>query len=551
MRPAILTVDDDPLVLRAIERDLATAFADRYAIVGATSGRDALEAARELARRNHPLALMVADQRMPGMTGIEFLAAASQLHPDSKRVLLTAYADTDVAIRAINEINLDLYMVKPWDPPEEKLIPPLAGLLDDWHAIAVVPYDGIRVAGTMWSPQSHDVKDFLARNRIPYRWLDIEKDPAARALVGGMGANAPLPLVFFPDGEAMAAPSPRSLAEHIGLQTEARATTYDLVVVGGGPAGLAAAVNAAAEGISTLLVERTATGGQAGTSSRIENYLGFPAGISGAELAERATTQAKRLGAEILLAREVTALHFDDTYRYVELDDGTELAARTVLIASGVEVRRLNVPGLRELTGAGIYYGAALTEAEHYAGRPVVIVGGANSAGQAAMLFARHAGVVHLVVRAGTLEQGMSQYLVDQIGHTEAIDVRLRSEVVAVHGDAHLEAVSLRHKDRDGVEELPAAAMAIFIGARPRTEFAAGVVDRSGGGFIKTGLDLIRDGKRPGGWTLRRDPLPLETSVPGIFAAGDVRYGSQARVGAAVGSGGMAVGLIREYLKTV
>lgn len=485
------------------------------------------------------------------MTGTEFLRAASALVPQAKRVLLTAYADTQVAIDAINEIKLDLYLMKPWDPPEELLIPPLEGLLADWQATAVVPYHGIRVAGTLWSPQSHDVKEFLARNRIPYRWLDIEDDPAARALVEQLGALGPLPVVLYPDGEIANSPSPRSIADKLEIQTEAASDTYDLVIIGGGPAGLAAAVNGAAEGMRTVLVEKTATGGQAGTSSRIENYLGFPAGISGAELAERATIQAKRLGAEILLTREVAAVRPGDTYRYVQLDDGSELAARTVLIASGVSVRELKAPGVAELTGAGVYYGAALTEAAFYVDRPVVIVGGANSAGQAAMLFARHASVVHLVARAATLEQGMSQYLVDQIAATTVIDVRVRSEVTAAHGDEQLDAVSLRSLDREEIEVLPAAAMAIFIGARPRTDLVADVVERSGAGFIKTGLDLVRGGRRPPHWPLKRDPLPLETSVPGIFAAGDVRYGSQARVGAAVGSGGMAVGLIREYLKTV
>jgi thioredoxin reductase (NADPH) len=551
LQPIILAVDDDQLVLRALERDLRNNFGNRYRVVGAGSGAEALQVLAEFRARGTQVALLLADQRMPEMTGIQFLEAARRIDPDAKTVLLTAYSDTSVAVDAINLIALDHYLTKPWDPPEEALVPVLEGLLDDWQATSVVPYEGIRVAGTLWSPYSHEVKEFLARNRVPYRWLDLETDEVVRALVDEIDVEGPLPIVFFPDGEIVAVPTKGLLASKAGLQTEAATATYDLIIVGGGPAGLAAAVNAAAEGMHTLLVEKAATGGQAGTSSRIENYLGFPSGISGRDLAERATTQALRLGTEILLTREVTAIRAGDTYRYVALDDGTELAAKAVLIATGVSIQELRAPGVAELTGAGVYYGAALTEAANYTGRPVVIVGGANSAGQAAMLFARHASKVHLVARAATLEQGMSQYLVDQIRHTDVIDVRVRTEVVAAHGDGQLESVSLLDKDRNESEETPAAAMAIFIGARPHTEFAAGVVARTGAGSILTGLDLVRNGKRPRGWTLKRYPLALETSVPGIFAAGDVRRGAQARVGAAVGSGGMAVGLIREYLKTV
>lgn len=550
--PIILAVDDEPIVLSAIGRDLRSGFGDRFRIVTAVGGVEALEAVGAFKARDTPIALFVVDQRMPGMTGLEFLSEALRLYPEARKVLLTAYADTSVAIEAINSLGLDHYLMKPWDPPDEALIPVLDELLDAWSATAVIPYEGIRVLGTLWSPRSHDVKDFLARNRIPYLWQDLEKDTVARALTESVaGAEAPLPVVIFPDGGSLAAPTLRELAETIGLQTEAREELYDLVIVGGGPAGLAAAVNASAEGLRTLLIEREATGGQAGTSSRIENYLGFPSGISGSELAQRATTQALRLGTEILLTREAVGVRVEDPYRYVRLDDGVELGARSILVATGVAVRELKVPGVASLAGAGVYYGAALTEAVNYRDQPVTIVGGANSAGQAAMLFSRYASVVRLVARARSLEQGMSQYLVDQIRQTDNIEVRLRTEVVEAHGENMLEAVTLLNKDREDQETVASSAMAVFIGARPRTDFVAGLVESSGAGFILTGFDLMRDGRAPRGWHLRRDPLYLESSVPGIFAAGDVRYGSQARVGSAVGSGGIAVGLIREYLKTV
>lgn len=551
MRPAIVIVDDDDLVLAAIERDLLQRFGEAYRVLAASSGRQALEIIADVRVKGSQTALLVVDQRMPEMTGIEFLRYAIELEPEARRVLLTAYSDTGVAIDAINEIRLDHYFTKPWGDPEEYLIPTLEALLADWQATAQIPYDGIRVAGTLWSSQSHEVKDFLARNRIPYLWLDVEVDETARAVVDQLAPGLPLPVVIFPDGEVLSAPTSRALAAQTGLQTQAKEDVYDLIIIGGGPAGLAAAVNASAEGLHTLLVEKAATGGQAGTSSLIENYLGFPSGISGGELAERATAQARRLGAEILLTHEVVSIRHEATYRYARLDDGSELAAKALLIATGVSLRTLDIPGIERLAGAGVYYGAALTEAINYSGQPVVIVGGANSAGQGAMLYARHAGTVHLIARSASLDRGMSHYLVDAIGRTPTIDVRLRSEVTEVHGESRLEAVSVWHRDSDHTEVLPAAAMAIFIGARPHTDFAAGVVERSGAGSILTGLDLLRRGERPAGWTLKRDPMLLETSVPGIFAAGDVRYGSQARVGAAVGTGGIAVGLIREYLKTV
>lgn len=551
-KPAILAVDDEPIVLNAVDRDLRSRFGGEYRIIKASSGAEGLDVVRSLKMRGSALALFIVDQRMPEMTGIEFLAEARKLYPEARKVLLTAYADTDAAIQSINTIGLDSYLMKPWDPPEDALYPILDDLLDEWAATVPVPYDGIRVAGTLWSASSHDVKDFLARNRISYRWLDIEKDSVARELTESVTqGDVHLPVVFLPDGEALVAPDLRTLADTIDLQTEATEDLYDLVIVGGGPAGLGAAVNGCAEGLKTLLIEREATGGQAGTSSRIENYLGFPKGVSGTELARRATAQAQRLGAEILLAQEATGVSVEDPYRFVELSDGTRLGCKALLLATGVSVRRLKVPGIEALTGAGVYYGAALTEAVNYRDQSVVIVGGANSAGQAAMLYSRYASTVTMLVRSSSLDIGMSTYLVNQIDDVGNIDVRLRTEVAELHGEDRLEAVTIMDKDSRESETLPAAAMAILIGAVPQTEFVAGLVERSGAGFIKTGLDLISDDRRPRGWKLKRYPFYLEASVPGIFAAGDVRYGALTRVSAAVGSGGIAVGLINEYLKTI
>jgi thioredoxin reductase (NADPH) len=551
-KPIILAVDDEPQVLNAVERDLRRHFRGDYRIMKAGSGADALEAVRQLKKRNSPVALFLSDQRMPSMSGTEFLEEASKLYPDARKVLLTAYADTEAAIVSINEIGLDHYLLKPWDPPEQTLYPVLDDLLSDWWATVPVPYDGIRVAGTLWSASSHNVKDFLARNRVPYQWLDLETDPVAKELVESVAGEHPvLPVVFFPDGEVLSAPDNLALAQKSGMQTEAALPFYDLIIIGAGPAGLGAAVYGASEGISTLMIEREATGGQAGTSSRIENYLGFPKGISGADLAQRATIQAKRLGAEILTAREVVKVRVEDPYRYVTLGDGTELGCRALILASGVTVRELDAPGVSELTGAGIYYGAALTEAAHYKGRQVYVVGGANSAGQGAMFFSRYASKVTMLVRSSSLEKGMSQYLVDQINGTDNIEVELRTQVEAVHGDDRLEAITVKKIDSGEIEKRDAAALFLFIGAVPHSEMVAGVIERNRAGFIPTGAELMREGRRPKGWKPNRDPFPLETSVPGIFAAGDIRQATVRRVASAVGQGAVAVSLVHQYLKTV
>lgn len=550
--PVILTVDDEPQVLNAVNRDLRQHYRGDYRIMKAGSGAEAMEAVRQLKQRNTPLALFLVDQRMPGMTGIEFLAEARSYYPEARKVLLTAYADTAAAIASINSIGLDYYLMKPWDPPEQNLYPVLDDLLDDWAASVPLPYEGIRVAGTLWSAACHNVKDFLARNRIPYQWLDIENDAEARTLVAAINQeDRRLPVVFFPDGTILIEPDQRTLAGKIGMNTQAAQPFYDLIIVGGGPAGLGAAVYSASEGLRTLMIEQAATGGQAGTSSKIENYLGFPKGLSGADLARRAEAQARRFGAEILTPQEVIRVRVEDPYRIVQLQDGTELNCHTLLIATGATVQNLQVPGAEPLTGAGIYYGAAVTEARHYCGQHVYVVGGANSAGQGAMFFARYASQVTMLVRTSALEKGMSRYLVDQIYGQDNIDVRLGTVVAEVHGTDRLEAITLQNTDTGQMETVPAAALFVFIGAVPHTELAAGVVERNGAGFILTGTDLMRNGQRPKGWTLKRDPFILETNVPGIFAAGDVRQGAVRRVASAVGEGAITVGLVHQYLKTV
>jgi thioredoxin reductase (NADPH) len=485
-KPAIIAVDDDPQVLAAVSRDLRKHYGADYRVLRASSGPEALETLQELQGRGDVVASFVVDQRMPEMGGTEFLAKAIEFYPDAKKVLLTAYADTEAAISAINEVGLDHYLMKPWDPPEEHLYPVLDDLLEDWQAGTPAPYDGIRVIGIRWSPDSYDVKDFLSRNQVPYRFFDIEKDQEARAIADSGGEPAHLPLVVFPDGTRLEHPDSRALADAAGLRTEPSTRHYDLVVVGAGPAGLGAAVYGASEGLRTAVIERHATGGQAGQSSRIENYLGFPKGISGGDLARRATAQAERLGAEILTAVEVDSVRVEDPTKIVTLNDGSELSCRALMIASGMTIRTLDVPGAEPLIGAGIWYGAAVSEAVTYRGEDVFVIGGANSAGQAAMMLSKYAGTVTLIVRGDSLEAKMSQYLVDQIAGTPNINVSLNSRISAVAGDQHLEQVTVQSRTDGSEDTHPAAGLFIFIGAVPHSNFLEGVVERDEQGFILT-----------------------------------------------------------------
>lgn len=551
-KPVLLTVDDDPEVLNAIERDLRHHFRADYRVVKASSGAQGLETVHQLKQRGAQIALFLVDERMPQMTGTEFLIEAIKVYPDARRVLLTAYADTETAITAINRIGLDHYLLKPWEPPSERLYPVLEDLLSDWFARARPAFEGIRVAGNLLSPSSYAVKDFLAANQVPYQWVDMENETAVRELLSGsIGGAARLPMVFFPDGTALVQPTPRELAEKLGMQTRARQPFYDLIVIGGGPAGLAAAVYGASEGLRTILVERSAPGGQAGTSSNIENYLGFPGGVSGADLARRAATQAKRFGAEIISAQEAVQLKREDPYRKVVLSDGSELTGYAVLIAPGMEVRRLETAGLNELIGAGVYYGAALTEAATYRGQDVCVVGGANSAGQGALFFSRHARKVTVLVRGPDLGGGMSRYLVDRLTETPNVEILVNTTVTAVRGNGRLEAITVADSAGGTPRELATAALFIFIGTAPRTALCGDLVLRDPHGYVVTGRDLMADGRRPAGWTADRDPFPFETSVPGIFAAGDARLGSGKRVASAVGEGSATVSMIHQYLRTV
>jgi len=545
--PVILIVDDDPQVLRAVEREVRGRFGGDYRIVAAGSGADALDAIRRLTLRGTPIALLVVDQRMPGMSGVELLGATLALLPGAKRVLLTAYADTDVAIRAINEIGLDQYLLKPWDPPEERLFPALEELLDDWRAGWIPPFEGIRLVGHRWSARAHEIKDYLARNQVPYRWVDVETDPEAARLVASAGIDPGRdPLLVFPDGSHLRAPTNVQIAEKVGLRTRAALPFYDLVIIGGGPAGLAAAVYGASEGLRTLLLEREAPGGQAGTTSRIENYLGFPAGLTGADLARRAVAQATRLGAEILTPQEVQRIRREDPYCFVTLGDGSELSCQALILAMGVQYRRLEAPGVDALIGLGVFYGAAITEALAFRDRDVAVVGGGNSAGQAAVYLAGFARHVTLVVRGGRLGGSMSQYLVDQIAARPTIQVRLNANVAAVRGTDELEAITIA--DAAGTTDVPMQALFLFVGALPRTDWLEGLVERDGAGFIVTGPALSRVDGRVSGWPLAREPFLLETNVSGIFAAGDVRARSVKRIASGVGEGAMAVQFVHQHL---
>jgi thioredoxin reductase (NADPH) len=552
MKPALLTVDDDPEVLQAIQRDLRQRYADRYRILRAESGKVALDALGELQKRNEPLALMLVDQRMPQMTGVAFLTEAVKVFPDAKRALLTAYADTDAAIRAINDARIHHYLLKPWDPPDQHLYPVLDDLLEDWQADYRAPFSGLRVLSDRWSPRSYALREFLARHQVPFRWLDIERanrDPEVQKAVAVLKPDpGALPLVLFPDGSCLCDPVSTQLADRIGLKLRADSDFFDLIIVGAGPAGLAAGVYAASEGLRTVIIERDAPGGQASISSRIENYLGFPSGLSGADLTRRAVIQARRFGVQILSPQEAIALRTDGSYRYLKISDGSELASYTVLLATGVQWRKLDVPGLDRLHGAGIYYGAASTEAAACAGEDVFIIGGANSAGQAAMSFSRHARRVIMLVRGDSLARSMSRYLIEQIEKTPNIDVQFNASVAEAHGDTRLEAISVRCSTSSELDIVPASSLFIFIGAQPQTEWLDGVIERDNMGFILSGQDLIRSGKPPSGWPLSRDPGLLETSVPGVFAAGDVRCGSVKRVASGVGEGSIAIQFVHQYL---
>ncbi|WP_250007424.1 FAD-dependent oxidoreductase [Actinoplanes sp. M2I2] len=547
--PAILTVDDDPAVSRAIARDLRRRYGDQYRILRASSASEALDALKELKLRGGRVAVILADYRMPQVNGIEFLEQAMDLFPNARRALLTAYADTDAAIQAINVVDVDHYLLKPWDPPEEKLYPVLDALLDAWLATGDRETEDIRVVGHRWSEPSYEIRDFLARNLVPYKWLGADEPEGRRLLeAAGVGPES-VPLVVTADGRAMAQPSSTAVAEAVGLSTAPDRDFYDLIIVGGGPAGLGAAVYGASEGLRTLLVERRAVGGQAGQSSRIENYLGFPDGISGAQLTDRARRQAGKFSAEVLTTRDVTGLRPDGSARTLTFADGGEISAHSIVLATGVSYRPLIADGVAELTGSGVYYGSAATEGPSCEGTDVYIVGGANSAGQAALFFSRYARSVTLLVRGDSLEASMSYYLIQQLNKIENIRVRTRCEVIGAQGDGHLQAITICDSKEGASTTVECGYLFVFIGAEPRTEWLGTSVARDEKGFVYTGPDLLSNGTRPKGWDRDRDPFYLECSVPGIFAAGDVRANSVKRVASAVGEGAMAVTLVHRYLE--
>jgi thioredoxin reductase (NADPH) len=541
-KPVLMTIDDDAPVLGAIAQDLRRKYGAAYRIVRASSGLEALDALGQLKERGDPVALLLSDHRMPQMDGVEFLERSRALYPEAKRALLTAYADTEAAIRAINKVRIDYYLMKPWDPPETQLYPVLDDLLEDWLAGYKPPFEGVRLLGHRWSPETHALKDFLARNHVPYQTLDLETMPEAQELYSKMG-EVKLPVVLLPDGNRLESPSVVQLAQRIGLKTRADNPFYDLVIVGGGPAGLAAAVYGASEGLKVVMIEQEAPGGQAGTSSRIENYLGFPAGLSGGDLARRAVAQARKFDTEILTPATAHSLRTDGQYRILTLDDGTELSCHTLLIATGVNYRKLPVSGLDKLTGAGVYYGAAITEAQACKDEEVYIVGGGNSAGQAAVYLAQFARSVTLLVRGTGLTATMSRYLINQIEATPNIHLRSCTQVVEVHGDTHLEALTLADRTAGSTERVLAAALFIFIGALPYTDWLGEQIVRDDKGFVLTGPDLPKER-----WKLERDPYLTETSLPGVFAAGDVRHQSVKRVASAVGEGSITVQFVHQYL---
>jgi thioredoxin reductase (NADPH) len=548
-KAALLAVDDDPQVLAAIRRDLRDQYRDKWTVLSASSGQEALETMQEMKKRGDALALILSDQRMPGMQGTELLTRSRDLYPLARRVLLTAYSDIDAAVRAINDAHLDHYLSKPWAPPEEKLFPVLDDLLETWQADAPPEAAGLRLVGHQWSPRSHAIKDFLASNLIPYQWVDLARSPEAPALVEAASlASDDLPALFFEDGTVLRSPEPRQVAEHLKRPLAAAHDLYDLVIVGAGPAGLAAAVYGASEGLKTLMLDRHAPGGQAGTSSRIENYLGFPTGVSGSELTRRAVAQAQRLGAECLVPVEVTGVTLEGGYKRLQLSDGRELVTRTMLAATGMAYREHPAPGVTRFTGAGVYYGAATTEAPVCTGKRVVVVGGGNSAGQGAMYLSRYAAEVDIVIRGASLQATMSQYLIDQIGRTPNIRLRTGTEIARVEGSDHVERVAFTSPGIEGEVVEPVDAVFVFIGTQPRSEWLPGEVIRDGRGFVQTGRDLMAAQGYARIWKESREPLALETSVAGVFAAGDLRASAMNRVASAVGEGSMVVRFVHEYL---
>jgi thioredoxin reductase (NADPH) len=550
-KPVLLVVDDDPQVLAAVRRDLRSRYRENYAVVSAGSGEEALSTIRELKARGDSLAMVMTDQRMPGIQGADVLAKTREIYPVAKRVLLTAYSDINAAVRAINEANLDHYLSKPWDPPEDCLYPVVDDLLDAWQAEYLPEAKGLRLVGDQWSPRSHAIKDFLSSNLIPYHWLDIDLNVDARALVEAAGISAQeLPTLFFEDGSALRDPEPRQVAERLGRPLSAASNLYDLVIVGAGPAGLAAAVYGASEGLRTLLLDRHSPGGQAGTSSRIENYLGFPSGVSGSELTRRAVAQAQRLGAEFLVPLDVCGITIDEGYKHVALADGREIVTRTIMAATGMAYREHPAAGIAAFTGAGVYYGAATTEAPAFTGRRVIVVGGGNSAGQGALYLARYAQDVQIVIRRESLRDTMSQYLIDQIGKTPNVRLRPCTELERVEGSSHVQQVVLRSPDDGTSVTEDADAVFVFIGTSPRGDWLPPSVMRDAKGFVLTGRELMAVDGYPRVWKQQRQPFLLETSVPGIFAAGDLRAGAMNRVAAAVGEGSMVVRFVHEYLAT-
>jgi thioredoxin reductase (NADPH) len=548
-KPYIIAIDDDLSVLRAVERDLKAKFSSHYRVLAADSPQKAMGIVRQLTSRGDQVALFLVDQRMPFMSGTEFLQEAIALQPEARRVLLTAYADSAAAIDAINKVKLNHYLMKPWEPPEQHLYPVLVDQLEDWQAGNRQAFDGVYIVGTRWAPETHRLKDFLAKSQVPYRWIEPEGITDSRVLAALGDKPSALPVVILPDGSVLVRPELSHIADKLGLSMVPKGGFYDVIVIGAGPAGLACALYCSTEGLRTVLIEREAAGGQAGLSSRIENYLGFPSGLSGADLARRGVAQVRRFGTEVLAPAEAVGLKVDGEYRIVKLSNGQELSAHSVVIAAGVQWRRLEIPGMERLTGAGIYYGAAITEASSCRNEDIHIVGGANSAGQAAVYFSEVARSVKMIVRGASLSKSMSHYLVERIQTIPNVSVILNAEVIEVKGGDRLEEITVRHHDSEMTETLPAAALFIFIGAEPHTQWLDGIVCRDGKGFLVTGANLIQNEKRPTGWNLDRDPYLLETNVPGVFAIGDVRDGAVRRVANSVGEGSVVLYFIHQYMQ--